>query len=227
MERFSSLYNQYEAKRIETSALGSQILGDEDLFKEMVRELVPELFEKQPNDRLRYTYLNKLIDKYQHNSAIPKLPGAQFGGGHGTAEDPYKIATYQHFLEIPDNTDKNYIQTADIKFPDNAFPNSIKCFNGTYDGQGYMITAEGTQSNSLFGTITQGTVKNILIYGVNVVTSNNTGVVCNSLVGNIDNVKLLECNITITSVAVHHGGLLTANMLGGKISFCSANVFMS
>ena len=147
---------------------------------------------------------------------------AQFAGGSGTAEDPYKIETHQDFLEIPDNTDKNYIQTADIKFPDNAFPNSIKCFNGTYDGQGYMITAEGTQSNSLFGTITQGTVKNILIYGVNVVTSNNTGVVCNSLVGNIDNVKLLECNITITSVAVHHGGLLTANMLGGKISFCSA-----
>ena len=147
---------------------------------------------------------------------------AQFTGGSGTAEDPYKIATYQDFLEIPDNTDKNYIQTADIEFPDSTFPDSIKCFNGTYDGQGYMITAKGTQSNSLFGTITQGTVKNILIYGVNVVTFNNTGVVCNSLVGNIDNVKLLECNITITSAAVHHGGLLTASMFGGKISFCSA-----
>ena len=147
---------------------------------------------------------------------------AQFGGGHGTAEDPYKIANYQHFLAIPDNTDKNYIQTADIEFPNNTFPDSIKCFNGTYDGQGYMITAKGMQSNSLFGTITHGTVKNILIYGVNVVTSNNTGVVCNSLVGNIDNVKLLECNITITSVAAHHGGLLTASMFGGKISFCSA-----
>ena len=147
---------------------------------------------------------------------------AQFGGGHGTAEDPYKIANYQHFLAIPDNTDKNYIQTADIEFPDNTFPYSIKRFNGTYDGQGYMITAKGTQSNSLFGSIMHGTVKNILIYGVNVETSNNTGVVCNSLVGNIDNVKLLECNITITSVAAHHGGLLTASMFGGKISFCSA-----
>ena len=148
---------------------------------------------------------------------------AQFTGGSGTAEDPYKIATYQDFLEIPDNTDKNYIQTADIEFPDSTFPDSIKCFNGTYDGQGYMITAKGTQSNSLFGSIMMyGTVKNILIYRVNVETSNNTGVVCNSLVGNIDNVKLLECNITITSAAVHHGGLLTASMFGGKISFCSA-----
>ena len=148
---------------------------------------------------------------------------AQFGGGHGTAEDPYKIETYKHFLAIPDNADKNYIQTADIEFPNNTFPDSIKCFNGTYDGQGYMITAKGTQSNSLFGSIMMyGTVKNILIYRVNVETSNNTGVVCNSLVGNIDNVKLLECNIKITSAAVHHGGLLTASMFGGKISFCNA-----
>ena len=146
---------------------------------------------------------------------------AQFGGGHGTAEDPYKIETYEHFLQIPDSTDKNYIQTADIRFS-NTFPD-IKYFNGTYDGQGYMITAKGTLSNSLFGSIMMyGTVKNILIYRVNVVTSNNTGVVCNSLVGNINNVKLLECNITITSAAVHHGGLLTASMFGGKISFCSA-----
>ena len=148
---------------------------------------------------------------------------AQFAGGSGTAEDPYKIATYEHFLAIPNNTTENYIQTKDIEFPDNTFPDdSIKCFNGTYDGQGYMITAKETLSNSLFGTITHGTVKNILIYGVNVETSNNTGVVCNSLVGNIDNVKLLECNITITSAAAHHGGLLTASMFGGKISFCSA-----
>ncbi len=156
-------------------------------------------------------------------SAGQSMAQSQFAGGSGTAEDPYKIATLQHFLAIPNNTTENYIQTADIEIPNNTFhDDSIKCFNGTYDGQGYMITAEGTQSNSLFGTITQGTVKNILIYGVNVVTSNNTGVVCNSLVGNIDNVKLLECNITITSAAVHHGGLLTASMFGGKISFCSA-----
>ncbi len=156
-------------------------------------------------------------------SAGQSMAQSQFAGGSGTAEDPYKIATYQHFLAIPDNTDKNYIQTADIKFPDNTFPDNIKCFNGTYDGQGYMITAEGTQSNSLFGSIMHGgTVENILIYRVNVVTSNNTGVVCNSLVGNIDNVKLLECNITITSTVAHHGGLLTASMFGGKISFCSA-----
>ena len=148
---------------------------------------------------------------------------AQFAGGSGTAEDPYKIKTHQHFLAIPDNTTENYIQTADIEFPDNAFPDSIKHFMGTYDGQGYMITAKGTQSNSLFGSIVQGTVRNILIYRVNVGTSNNTGVVCNSiLVGNIDNVKLLECNITITSEAAHHGGLLTASMFGGKISFCNA-----
>ena len=147
---------------------------------------------------------------------------AQFAEGSGTAEDPYKIANYQDFLNIPDSTNKNYIQTKDIEFPDSTFPGSIKRFNGTYDGQGYMITAKGTQSNSLFGSIEKGTVKNILIYGVNVVTSNNTGVVCNSLVGNIDNVKLLECNITITPALVPHGGLLTASMCGGKISFCSA-----
>lgn len=118
---------------------------------------------------------------------------AQFAGGSGTAEDPYKIATYEHFLAIPDSTDKNYIQTTDIRFYNNTFP-EIKHFNGTYDGQGYMITAEGTQSNSLFGYVT-GTVKNLLLYGLNV-TSTSTGIMCSGLHnGKLDSIQLLECNL--------------------------------
>ena len=146
---------------------------------------------------------------------------AQFAGGSGTVEDPYKIATYQHFLEIPDNTTENYIQTADIEFPDNAFPDSIKHFMGTYDGQGYMITAEGTQSNSLFGYVT-GTVKNLLLYGLNV-TSTSTGIMCSGLHnGKLDSIQLLECNLEENSGSFY-GGLLTSFVAeSAKISFCNA-----
>ena len=145
---------------------------------------------------------------------------AQFAGGSGTAEDPYKIATYQHFLAIPDNTDKNYIQTADIRFSNNTFP-EIKHFNGTYDGQGYMITAEGTQSNSLFGYVT-GTVKNLLLYGLNV-TSTSTGIMCSGLHnGKLDSIQLLECNLEENSGSFY-GGLLTSFVAeSAKISFCNA-----
>ena len=145
---------------------------------------------------------------------------AQFAGGSGTAEDPYKIATYQHFLAIPDSTDKNYIQTADIEFPNNTFPD-IKYFNGTYDGQGYMITAEGTQSNSLFGYVT-GTVKNLLLYGLNV-TSKSTGIMCSGLHnGKLDSIQLLECNLEENSGSFY-GGLLTSFVAeSAKISFCNA-----
>ena len=144
---------------------------------------------------------------------------AQFGGGHGTAEDPYKIETYEHFLQIPDSTDKNYIQTADIRFS-NTFPD-IKYFNGTYDGQGYMITAEGTQSNSLFGYVT-GTVKNLLLYGLNV-KSTSTGIMCSGLHnGKLDSIQLLECNLEENSGSFY-GGLLTSFVAeSAKISFCNA-----
>ena len=146
---------------------------------------------------------------------------AQFAGGSGTAEDPYKIATYQHFLEIPDNTTENYIQTADIEFPANTFPNSIKKFKGTYDGQGYMITAKGTQSNSLFGYVT-GTVKKLLLYGLNV-TSTSTGVMCSGLHnGKLDSIQLLECRLEENSGSFY-GGLLTSFVAeSAKISFCNA-----
>ena len=146
---------------------------------------------------------------------------AQFAGGSGTAEDPYKIATHQDFLKIPDNTDKNYIQTEDIAFPDNAFPDSIKRFNGTYDGQGYMITAKGTQSNSLFGYVT-GTVKNLLLYGLNV-KSTSTGIMCSGLHnGKLDSIQLLECNLEENSGSFY-GGLLTSFVAeSAKISFCNA-----
>ena len=144
---------------------------------------------------------------------------AQFGGGHGTAEDPYKIETYEHFLQILDSTDKNYIQTADIRFS-NTFPD-IKYFNGTYDGQGYMITAEGTQSNSLFGYVT-GTVKNLLLYGLNV-KSTSTGIMCSGLHnGKLDSIQLLECNLEENSGSFY-GGLLTSFVAeSAKISFCNA-----
>ena len=153
-------------------------------------------------------------------SAGQSMAQSQFAGGSGTAEDPYKIATYQHFLAIPDSTDKNYIQTADIEFPNNTFPD-IKYFNGTYDGQGYMITAEGTQSNSLFGYVT-GTVKNLLLYGLNV-TSKSTGIMCSGLHnGKLDSIQLLECNLEENSGSFY-GGLLTSFVAeSAKISFCNA-----
>lgn len=50
---------------------------------------------------------------------------AKYGGGSGTAEDPYQIATAQDLIllgESPDDYDKHFVLTADIDLDPNCVP---------------------------------------------------------------------------------------------------------
>ena len=80
---------------------------------------------------------------------------AQFAGGSGTEEDPYRISTLEQLQAVGDsaNLDKHFIQIADIDASDTKNWNdgmgfkpigsgtSIdNAFTGTFDGQGYVIS---------------------------------------------------------------------------------------
>jgi hypothetical protein len=124
---------------------------------------------------------------------------AQLGGGSGTANDPYIIATasnldsVRYFLANPN---LHFRQTADIDL--NAYQsgngwNPIgsdaenQRFNGNYDGQGFKISNltinRPNQANvGLFSTLgTTGKIRNLGIQNVNVVGARATG----SLVGRV------------------------------------------
>ena len=149
---------------------------------------------------------------------------AILSGGNMQGQEVTVIASYQDFLNIPDNATGNYKQTADIEFPNNTFP--AKSFAGTYDGQGFSIKSSGTQNKTLFNEISggKGKVKNLVIDGVRVSEGwvSSGGLLCRKFSnGRIENITVTNCNY---SNSVYTGtrpsGGLIGIMNGGTVSNC-------
>ena len=148
---------------------------------------------------------------------------AILSGGNMQGQEVTVIASYQDFLNIPDNATGNYKQTADIEFPNNTFP--AKSFAGTYDGQGFSIKSSGNQNKTLFNEISGGKVKNLVIDGVTVSESQPTsgGLLCRKFSdGRIENITVTNCNYstwTISHDSIPSGGLIGI-MNNGTVSNC-------
>jgi len=113
---------------------------------------------------------------------LGQVAQAKYGGGGGTADDPYQIATAADLLllgDSPEDYDKHFILTADIDLDPNlpggkVFDKAvIGSFSGTFDGKGHRIvnmTIFSDRSLGLFGSLRQGAVVlDLGLVGVNVV----------------------------------------------------------
>ena len=122
---------------------------------------------------------------------------ARYGGGSGTAQDPYQIATAADLMllgETPKDYDKHFILTADIDLAPNlggrkVFDRAVMApdtdvakwdFQGTaltgvFDGNGHTIshlTIKGTEFVGLFGQLKSGAeVKDLGVVDVNITGS--------------------------------------------------------
>ena len=149
---------------------------------------------------------------------------AILSGGNMQGQEVTKIASFQDFLNIPDNATGNYKQTADIEFPNNTFP--AKSFAGTYDGQGFSIKSSGNQNKTLFNEISGGEVKNLVIDRVTVSEGrvSSGGLLCRKFSnGRIENITVTSCTYSnSTEATINHrpsGGLIGI-MNGGTVSNC-------
>lgn len=158
---------------------------------------------------------------------------ATYGGGDGTAEDPYQIWTPQQMNSIGHNTAdwaKHFVLMTDIDMSFysgtmyNIIGNSTTKFTGTFDGKGHVIR-NLTYINSfpksyvgLFGYTKDSTIQNLGLENVNI-SSYGTGI--GSLVG-VNSGKVTNC-YAISTVSGERvvGGLMGTT--GGKISACYAN----
>ena len=153
---------------------------------------------------------------------------AILSGGNMQGQEVTEIASYQNFLDIPDNATGNYKQTADIEFPKNKFP--AKSFAGTYDGQGFSITSNGNQNKTLFNEISGGEVKNLVIDGVTIsidaTSSTSIGGLCSNQSGGlIYGITVKNCNFTKHGAWAEEklcGGVV-GKMTDGKISNCNVS----
>ena len=153
---------------------------------------------------------------------------AILSGGNMQGQEVTEIASYQDFLNIPENATGNYKQTADIEFPNNTFP--AKSFAGTYDGQGFLIKSSGNQNKTLFNEISGGEVKNLVIDGVTIsiagTSSTSIGGLCSNQSGGlIYGITVKNCDFTKHGAASEEklcGGVV-GKMTDGKISNCNVS----
>jgi hypothetical protein len=136
--------------------------------------------------------------------AIVSTATAKYGGGSGTAQDPYRIATAADLIalgETPEDYDKHFLLTADIdldpRLPGRkAFDKAVIAsgdlqwaghtrvfqgtpFTGTFDGGGHTIshlTIAGASGLGLFGQLGSGAeVKDLGVVDVNITGHQDVG----------------------------------------------------
>jgi len=154
----------------------------------------------------------------------------KYGGGRGTATDPYLICVPEHMQSIgadSDDWDKHFKLTADIDLSAytgtqfNIIGSQDIPFSGVFDGNGHVIsnfTYGPTNSNKvgLFGVVEDWRciIKNLGLVGVDIDT---TGYDTGAIVARLqDEAQLINCYVKNGSIEASNyaGGLVGANIYG-------------
>lgn len=144
------------------------------------------------------------------NSAVAIANLTEGMGGSGIAADPYTIE-YQSDVEDfiakandPDEASKYYKVTATAPLDFSGVAAITEPFSGTFDGNFQTLTG---LTHALFNTVDGGTVKDVVLSGVNITTGTNVGALCNEADGTT---KIYNCGILSGSVTgtVNVGGLV-------------------
>ncbi|MCL2040266.1 MAG: hypothetical protein FWG85_07545 [Bacteroidetes bacterium] len=119
---------------------------------------------------------------------------SQFGSGNGTSASPYQITTRQHLEALATNVNGGNPYTGiHFKLMNNitdgvrsVIGNSIRAFQGVFDGQGYAITLAINRVREdnvgLFGRVFNATIKNVSVNG-NVIGRDYVGGITGSAPG--------------------------------------------
>jgi len=157
-----------------------------------------------------------------------------YGGGNGTAENPYLIYTAEDMNTIgahPVDWNKHFKLTADVNlasYTETHFnrigDSDTNVFTGVFDGNGHTIsnftyTSATVDYVGIFGSLGNGcNVKNLFVTGVNVTGRTYTGGLVGSNRGTIT-----DCHITLGDVNGTDlvGGLVGYNGDTGVITNCN------
>jgi hypothetical protein len=163
-------------------------------------------------------------------TVVPASPAAAFGGGSGSAGDPYQISTCAHLLEIDDTTtnlSKSYLVSGDIDCNGVSFSpliNGATFFTGTFDGGNRtvsnLVISCATDNCGLFARMTGGTVKNFTFVSPSVTSSAKyVGLIAGRVTGSatVDDISVIGGSVTNTyaaSAANHPDDSFTGGIVG-------------
>ena len=149
--------------------------------------------------------------------SLRTLPVKVLGGGMGTSASPFLISSKEDLLQLQEYSNDtlfynafkelNYKQTADIDLAsvvnftplfNSAAEGGANPFGGIYDGDskiiGNLAIAFTTEYAGLFGAISEGTVKNIVLQGSDVTSSVGK---LGSIAGTVQSYGLIDnCKVT-------------------------------
>ncbi len=165
---------------------------------------------------------------------------AGYGGGTGTAEDPYQIWTPQQMNNIgtnPNDWDDHFILMADLNMSIytgtayNIIGNTTTKFIGTFNGNGHQIsyltytTSSPVDYVGLFGCINGAVILNLRLENVAISSQGNYVA---SLAGLNEYGTITACSAagTVTGTSWYVGGLVGYNN-AGIITACCAGVSVS
>lgn len=205
--------------------------------------------KKQDGEFGTIEYFGGVESKFRKDTTLYRVLN-EYGGGKGTAENPYIINYYDQLLRLSEQKAKGYfIQTADIAFPRNTERTSIstkKISRGfenksydyfVYDGQGYSIK-NMSGDGGLFGIISASTIRNVVIDGANIKSGeySNAGFICNEVISysfpasegdeffSTGNSRIVGCKVLNSKItadgADNVGGICG---YGGAVSDCMAS----
>ena len=154
--------------------------------------------------------------------SMPALPvfAADFGGGSGTASDPYLISTKDHLNNVRNKLSAHYKLTSDITFTSSDFYSSGKFYNGgagwepigsgsaftgTFDGNGHTIsglyqriTTTG-KYGGLFGKTSKATIEDLglLNLDISIAANSHSNVYIGGIVGYMESSSIVrDCYTT-------------------------------
>jgi len=164
---------------------------------------------------------------------IVSITQAKYGGGSGTADEPYQIATAADLIalgESPEDYDKHFILTADIDLDPNlpgrkVFDKAVIAretpFTGVFDGNGHWLYSyRGADSLFRYVRGSSAQVKNLRLFKSDV---EYHGIGTGSLLvgtltyGTISNCHVQDCKLSSRSLG-GAGGLVGSN--DGTITDC-------
>ena len=171
----------------------------------------------------------------------PTAVWAQFGGGSGTEDDPYIIATTDDMDELASqvNNENNYsgkffLMTADLDYSGKDYTpvgNYNYGFKGTFNGNGHTISHVIIQSTlnfiGLFGWLESGGSINGLTLGEgsSIAGKNRVGGIVGQCGGAINGCNIVE-GVTISANKVFVGGIV-GQCVGGSVSNCQNRAAIS
>ena len=148
---------------------------------------------------------------------------ADFQGGLGTTERPYRVATAQQLDNVRGHMNMHFIQVEDIDLDEDPWNTGTgwtpldnpSGFQGSYDGAGKTISnmmINTTYTNTgLFGDVRPGAIiKNVSIEGADITSTNKfTGI----LVG-LSQGEVINCSVSGTVAGTEEVGGLIGHMTG-------------